>query len=243
MKLLTWNAWYKEEPENILELLQKTEWDVCCLQEITLGFHSGTHKDVSNYLIESLGVSGHFVVAQSWNGGERSQGNLILSRLPVKEKFSYFIQEYNNDPEPSFSDEGRVAVGIELQNSIKIITTHMSYTSEFTETEKKNMESKKLLDYLASITGPFIIAGDLNAVPTSDLVTKLRSTYTNLSPDLSVPTWTTKPFSHEGFEVDTLLYRLDYVFGSKKIGAVSSKIINTEYSDHLPIITEIEVRN
>jgi endonuclease/exonuclease/phosphatase family metal-dependent hydrolase len=119
----------------------------------------------------------------------------------------------------------------------------MSYTPEFTETEKKNIESKKLLDYLASITSPFVIAGDLNAVPTSDLVTKLHSKYINLSPDLSEPTWTTKPFSHEGFEVDTLSYRLDYVFGSKKVEAISSKIINTEYSDHLPIITEVEVRN
>lgn len=242
MKILTWNAWYKEDPKNILELLQNTEWDVCCLQEITLGFHSDANSDVAGYLTESLGIEGHFVVAQSWNDNERSQGNLILSKLPIKNTFSYFIQDYNDDPEPSFSDEGRVVVGIELENSIKILTTHMSYTPEFTETEKKNMESKRLLDYLATITSPFVIAGDLNAVSTSDLVTKLHSKYINLSPDLSEPTWTTKPFSHEGFEVDTLSYRLDYIFGSNMIELINSKIISTKYSDHLPIITEVKVK-
>jgi endonuclease/exonuclease/phosphatase family metal-dependent hydrolase len=241
MKILTWNAWYKEDPKNILELLQNTEWDVCCLQEITLGFHSDTHSDVASYLTESLGIEGHFVVAQSWNENERSQGNLILSKLPVKDTFSYFIQDYNDDPEPSFSDEGRVVVGIELENSIKILTTHMSYTPEFTETEKKNIESKKLLEYLTSISSPFVIAGDLNAVPASDLVTELSGRYRNLSPDLTEPTWTTKPFSHEGFEVDTLSHRLDYVFSSREVNLIDSEIIQTEYSDHLPILCEVEL--
>jgi len=241
MKILTWNAWYKEDPENILELLQNTKWDVCCLQEITLGFHLDTHPNVADYLTESLGVEGHFVVAQSWNGKERSQGNLILSKLPIKDTFSYFIQDYNEDPEPSFSDEGRVIVGIELENSLKILTTHMSYTPEFTETKEKNMESKRLLEYLSDISSPFVIVGDLNAIPTSDLVTELSDRYKNISPDLTEPTWTTKPFSHEGFEVGTLTYRLDYVFGSREVMLLDSKIIKTEYSDHLPILSEIKL--
>ena len=237
MKILTWNVWYKEEPENILELLQSMEWDVCCLQEITQGFQG----DVARYLTESLGVTSHFVVAQSWNGGERSQGNLILSRLPLKDTFSYFIQDFNHDPEPSFSDEGRIVVGVELGNSLKILTTHMSYTPEFSETEQKNKESKKLLEYLATISSPFVFTGDLNAIPTSNLVTELNDKYRNLSPDLTEPTWTTKPFSHEGFVVDTLSYRLDYIFGPKEINLIGSTTINTKYSDHLPILTEILV--
>ena len=84
--------------------------------------------------------------------------------------------------------------------------------------------------------------GDLNAVPSSNLIQELDRNYKHFSPDYSEPTWTTKPFSHEGFEVDSLSYRLDYIFGSDDIELVNSKIISTEYSDHLPIMATVELK-
>ena len=242
MKILTWNVWYKEDPKNVLELLKSTDWDVCCLQEIMRGFHSEV-DDVAEYLKKNLEVEGYFAVAQGRSEKGWSQGNLILSRLPIKNTFSYFIQDQSDDPEPSFSDEGRVLAGIELENSMKILTTHMSYTPKFEETDKKNVESKRLTECLKELGQPFVFCGDLNAVPTSNLIENLSSDYKNLSPDFAEPTWTTKPFSHEGFEVDTLSYRLDYIFSSKDVDLIDSKIIQTEYSDHLPIISEVELRS
>tara|TARA_B100000745_G_scaffold204959_1_gene135405 strand:- start:843 stop:1571 length:729 start_codon:yes stop_codon:yes gene_type:complete len=239
MKVLTWNVWYKEDPKNVLALLKETDWDVCCLQEIMKGFYDDP-VDVAKYLEDSLNVNGHFALAQDRDHGSKSQGNLILSKLPIKNTFSYFIQDPGSEPEPSFSDEGRVIAGIELENSIKILTTHMSYTPRFEETEKKNAESKNLLDYLNQIEDSLLFMGDLNAVPSSNLIQELDKKYQNLSPDYSEPTWTTKPFSHEGFDVDSLSYRLDYIFGSNDIKLINSKIISTEYSDHLPILSEVE---
>ena len=239
MKILTWNIWYKEDPKNVFELLKNTEWDVCCLQEVMKGFHSEV-DDVAEYLKESLSVEGHFATAQRRSETDSSQGNLILSRLPITDTFSYFIQDQSEDPEPSFSDEGRVVTGVEFDNSLKVLTTHMSYTPSFAETDKKNAESERLVEYLNGIEQPFVFCGDLNAVPTSNLIQNLSQSYKNLSPDFTEPTWTTKPFSHEGFEVDTLSYRLDYVFGSKDVELIDSKITQTDYSDHLPILTEIK---
>lgn len=183
------------------------------------------------------------MAAQSWNKNTRSQGNMILSKIPFKSTFSYFIQEFNTNEEPSFSDEGRVVVGVDLQTSskIKILTTHMSYTPEFTETEKKKLESKRLLDYLGKVEGHFILAGDLNATPSSDLVRELDTKYKNLSPNFTNPTWTTKPFRHQGFEVNELSYRLDYIFGSKQLELISNKVIDTKFSDHLSVLCEVKI--
>ena len=122
MKILTWNVWYKEDPKNVLDLLKKTDWDVCCLQEIIKGFHPDP-VDVARYLEGSLNVNAHFALAQSRASSGTSQGNLILNKLPIKNSFSYFIQEPCADPEPSFSDESRVVAGIELENSLKIRTS------------------------------------------------------------------------------------------------------------------------
>jgi len=239
MKILTWNVWYKEDPRNILAFLKSADWDVCCLQEVTQGLHAEPCVDVAEYLMNSLDVVGHFVIAQSFGKGGYCQGNLILSRIPIKNTFSNFIQDFNDDLNPSFSDEGRVVVGVELESSIKILTTHMSYTPRFVETDKKNIESKKLLEYISELSGSFILAGDFNTVSTSGLIKELARKHKNLSPDVTLPTWTTKPFDHEGFQVDSLKYRLDYSFGTNDIRLINTKILDTEYSDHLPIIAEV----
>jgi endonuclease/exonuclease/phosphatase family metal-dependent hydrolase len=34
---------------------------------------------------------------------------------------------------------------------------------------------------------------------------------------------------------------LDYIFASKDIKVASSEIVNTDYSDHLPILVELEI--
>ena len=53
-------------------------------------------------------------------------------------------------------------------------------------------------------------------------------------------TWTTKPFSYNGFEATKLDYKLDYVFTSDDITVKDIRVIKTEYSDHLPILCEID---
>jgi len=106
---------------DILEFLKNTDWDVCCLQEIMKGFHPEPHSDVAEYLIRSLNVEGHFVIAQSQDGGKRAQGNLILSRLPFKDTFSYYIQELNTDPNPRIAqaiqqDLAQIGIKAELHS-------------------------------------------------------------------------------------------------------------------------------
>ena len=63
----------------------------------------------------------------------------------------------------------------------------------------------------------------------------------NLGPDYHEKTWTTKPFSYNGFSENSLNWRLDFVFGTKDIKVISSEIIKTDLSDHLPILIKIEI--
>jgi endonuclease/exonuclease/phosphatase (EEP) superfamily protein YafD len=54
-------------------------------------------------------------------------------------------------------------------------------------------------------------------------------------------TWTTKPFDYGDFSEHGLNWLLDYVFAAADIKIVSSEIISTEYSDHLPILVTFEI--
>ena len=85
------------------------------------------------------------------------------------------------------------------------------------------------------------MSGDFNVTENSNLIKNLAHHLQNAGPDYSHKTWTTKPFSYLGFETDKLNYRLDYVFATPDINIVSAKILNTEYSDHLPILIEFKI--
>ena len=77
----------------------------------------------------------------------------------------------------------------------------------------------------------------MNTIKTSKYIKEIEKYYTNHD---TGNTWTTKPFSYNGFTVDKLDYKLDYVFTSSDISVKNIKVIDTEYSDHLPILCEID---
>jgi endonuclease/exonuclease/phosphatase family metal-dependent hydrolase len=70
---------------------------------------------------------------------------------------------------------------------------------------------------------------------------RLEEMFMHADPNTDRPTWTTKPFSYQGFEADKLDWRLDYIFATEDINVVSNKILETPYSDHLPILSEISI--
>jgi endonuclease/exonuclease/phosphatase family metal-dependent hydrolase len=117
----------------------------------------------------------------------------------------------------------------------------MSYTNAFVSTPRKEQETAKLVDILKTKTENFIITGDFNAAPDSPTLKSISDVLQNVGPELDQNTWTTKPFSYDGFEETELKWRLDYVFATPDVKTVSTKILNTEYSDHLPVLAEIEL--
>lgn len=242
LKILQWNVWYKEDPQKILQLLRETTWDVCCLQEIDVS----NSLDVSKFLKKELGAEGHYVTAQDWDDkprGYAAQGNMILSRVSFTDATHCFVQDYNKEKTTDFTKEGRVAVSITLETPqpLQIVTVHLSYNHKFHETEQKLKEEEQLLSYLKTIKKPFVLTGDFNITPKSHLIEELSKSYQHLGPDYSEPTWTTKPFSYNGFEEDKLNWRLDYAFGSKDINVISAEVVSTDVSDHLPLLVTIEV--
>lgn len=104
------------------------------------------------------------------------------------------------------------------------------------KTELKDKEVNKLIDIIKNKNN-YIFTGDLNAIKNSKYINRISKYYTNHD---TTNTWTTKPFSYNGFEVKELDYKLDYVFTSSGIYIKNIEVIDTKYSDHLPILCEID---
>lgn len=244
--ILQWNSWDEEKPENILDLIREINPDIACLQELTQNYEKQNYLDVPKFLAEKLGWNMHFHMAQYWptENGDQIQGNAIFSRHTLTNTSHQFIQDLKHDNFDDYADEGRVCIGATVDlggESVEVFTTQMSYTHGFTETSQKSKEEENLLKYIRDKRNRCFLTGDFNATEDSKFINHLESIMHNAGPNYSQKTWTTKPFNYEGFTATELNWRLDHVFCSEDIEIVSTKIFQTDFSDHLPILVEFSL--
>ena len=176
-------------------------------------------------------------------GQELSLANGIFTKYPIKSQRRVWINEPKG--EGGYDDEYRAYVEVVLDidgHDLTVGTVHMSYTHCFEVTEPKIAETDKLVTELQKPTTPFIFTGDLNATDGSYTIQAVDKVLIDAGPKHDQNTWTTKPFSYQGFEEDQLNWRLDYAFTNDQIRGLTSRTINTDYSDHLPLLVEFEVK-
>jgi endonuclease/exonuclease/phosphatase family metal-dependent hydrolase len=244
VSVLQWNIWCNEDIRHTAQVLKEQNADIVCLQELTINYKAQTIKDTPAYIAEQLGYNYHYkeLPIMSTDGDALTFTNGIFSRFPIINK--RFV--WTNEPRGSggYDDEYRAYVEITLDvngKKVSVGTTHMSYTDRFEITPNKRYETDRLVEELATHKDRFIFAGDLNATPDSYTVQAVKKHLQDAGPPADEKTWTTKPFSYNGFEEHDLNWRLDYVFTTKDLHVASCQTISTEYSDHLPLKATIEL--
>ena len=220
--------------------LESFDADIVCLQELTTHSAANPRRDIPAE-IAALGYHKYYV--QSLHNAETDMGNGIFSRLPIAGSRSVYVQ--HEDPAvQDYSRENRIYLETVLsmgQARLTIGTVHLSYAQEFHDTAGKERETNRLLEAIKGNRSRFVLTGDLNSPPGSYTVSALDKLLRPAGPRYGEATWTTKPFSYNGFEANTLSWRLDYAFTSPDIKVLDSRIMPTEASDHLPILTTLEI--
>jgi len=241
VKLLQWNVWYHEKYENVVEFLGQAGADVICLQELT----EQNEISLPELIAKELGYNFYFepTVVEGTENTKFVMGNAVLSKFPIVKRRSVLVQK--NDPgSESYETEDRRYVEVVLdigKTKFTVGTVHLSYSHEFSINQRKLAEAHELYKAIKSHKKNFILTGDLNATPESSIIQALSYKLRHAGPGLDKPTWTTKPFSYNGFIAKELNWRLDYVFTSPDVNVRSAKILKTKYSDHLPIMVSILV--
>jgi endonuclease/exonuclease/phosphatase family metal-dependent hydrolase len=242
IKILQWNVWYHEKCENIVKFIKDTEADVVCAQELTVNFADDNPGiNIPEEIAKACSYNYYF--HPQTNYGNTQMGNGVFSKFPIIGKnFKYVLKA---DPSiKAYETEDRTYVEVTLDingQQLKVGTVHLSYSTEFGMSEKRLDEAEKLYEAVQSNHEKFILTGDMNAMPDSPIIKRLEEMFIHADPNTERPTWTTKPFSYQGFEANTRDWRLDYIFTTEDINIIENKIIDTSYSDHLPILTEIQI--
>lgn len=241
LSILQWNIWYLEDIKNVAQFLNKNKADVICLQELTINFDKQHNIHTPNFIAEKLGYHVFFQEI-TFDDKEIKLANAVFSKYPIIDTRTVWINEAQGSG--NYDDENRAYVEATLDidgEELTIGTVHMSYTHKFEPSERKIAETKKLVEAVRSKTDRFILTGDFNAVPESQVISHIEQVLTNCGPEYTENTWTTKPFSYNGFEADTLDWRLDHVFATHDIKVAKAQVLSTKYSDHLPLLVEIEL--
>ena len=145
MKLMTWNVQWcrgvdlKVDPARIVsEAKRIADFDVLCLQEIAdnfpdpdLGGSAGEDQFavLATLLPGFTAVPGVAVDQPAKNGRRRRFGNMIFSRLPVKQVYRHLLP-YPCDPGvPGMPRIAIEAVVMAPAGDVRVITTHLEYYS------------------------------------------------------------------------------------------------------------------
>lgn len=248
VKLLQWNILYKEKIENVVKQIKELSPDIICLQELGISCkYNPTIPNTAGYVKEQLGFNCYFQEAQRWRTEDKKDalaiGNGIFTRFPIIKTASHYVQHQTKEF-TDYSHERRVYIEAELQlnnKNLTVGTTHLSYIHKFEITNEKKKEVDNLLSVIKNKKENYVFTGDLNSTPTSYTIMELSKYFQNCSPPYDQNTWTTKAFDYQGFKEDKVRWRLDYIFATQDVKCISSEIIQTEYSDHLPILAELEV--
>jgi endonuclease/exonuclease/phosphatase family metal-dependent hydrolase len=236
IKLLQWNILYKENIDNIIIELIRINPDIVCVQE--LWFEKGSNAVIEK--LKNLYPYIDYAVAHTIEG-VGSQCNAILSKYPLINSLHKYVQEPSEE-KGNYSKEGRIYVEdrVKINDTyLDVGTVHLSYVHRFENNDAKDKEVNNLLELLKKHSDKYVFTGDLNFNRDSYYVDKIKE---ELKYYETGNTWATKPFSYNGFEETELNWKLDHVFSTNDINVEKIEVINTEYSDHLPILVEINLK-
>lgn len=244
VKLLQWNVLFQEKAENIVSLIEELNPDVLCCQELSesqayspeLNAVKEIAKLFNSYYFEPANISGA--------GTEKLYlGNAIFSKFPLKPRQKVMVWDGTNK-DLNNEHEERIYIEVEVDiNGEKLLvgTTHLSFMPRFEVTKSRRGEADKLLRAVSKHKTMYVLTGDFNSTPDTYTIKKLEKFFKSAGPSHDQATFTTIPFEFMGFKATGLDWRIDYVFVTNDIKVLSSRIINTKYSDHLPIMTELQV--
>lgn len=206
--------------------------DLAALQEVDRGVERTKKIDIIKMLSDQTGMSMAFGKNIDFQGGDYGNGILSKFRIDsVKNSHYRMLQEGEQ--------RGLLKTSISINNeSIVFIATH---------TGDKNSETEKLMnaeEIIAALKGcgdmPVIICGDFNDRPGSKMQEKLKEYFADVWEVLSGDPGYSFPSSKPD-------RRIDYIYiskeGLKRFKPLSITTVQTDASDHLPVIAEFEILN
>lgn len=220
--------------QRISNIIRTTDADIIGLNEVDRYFSERSEfLDQARYLAAELQmeyVYGPAITIET--PGARKQrefGNALLTRFPI-------VHSHNHpfDFLPSLVED-RAMLEVKLNAGHIEVSAFVTHLSLAPFLHKK--QSAFILDVIDKQAGPAFIMGDWNMTPSS-------RTWRNVTKRLT-DVWTENLEDSGGYTFPSKrpFRRLDYIFTTKEIGVIESKVVTLDKlaSDHLPLLATLKI--
>ena len=217
----------------IAEVIRRQNPDFVTLNEVDV-FTNRTGKDVhqARDLAEKLGMEWHFSKAIDRDGGE--YGDAVLSKYPILEKRSYRLPCAAEQPG---EDRSLCVIRVQIDGKdLYVASTHLDHLSGDASRLVQATEIRRIRD--TELEGDLILCGDLNAIPSSNVIATMTSFLTNTGPIDQY----TFPSDDPSRKIDYIMYAPIEHFGVQNCQVVSrgdQQVGGVDASAHRPVIADI----
>ena len=217
----------------LAEVIRRQDPDFVTLNEVDV-FTNRTGKDVhqARDLAEKLGMEWHFSKAIDRDGGE--YGDAVLSKYPILEKRSYRLPCAAEQPG---EDRSLCVIRVQIDGKdLYVASTHLDHLSGDASRLVQATEIRRIRD--TELEGDLILCGDLNAIPSSNVIATMTSFLTNTGPIDQY----TFPSDDPSRKIDYIMYAPIEHFGVQNCQVVSrgdQQVGGVDASDHRPVIADI----
>ena len=217
----------------IAEVIRRQNPDFVTMNEVDV-FTNRTGKDVhqARDLAEKLGMEWHFSKAIDRDGGE--YGDAVLSKYPILEKRSYRLPCAAEQPG---EDRSLCVIRVQIDGKdLYVASTHLDHLSGDASRLVQAAEIRRIRD--TELEGDLILCGDLNAIPSSNVIATMTSFLTNTGPIDQY----TFPSDDPSRKIDYIMYAPIEHFGVQNCQVVSrgdQQVDGVDASDHRPVIADI----
>lgn len=263
LRIMTFNIHYGTTIDNIFDIeaiaqdIKKSNADIVCLQEVAQNWDSSSqYKDLIKIISEITGMEYHYCPIYnktSSRGPEYPRemfGVAILSKYKISEKYNHIISRWSSqkgDPQPGepgfpsqFPGFGQIIIDLGDDRRFQVYNTHLDYRAEIPKglnTTMRAIQVKEMLRIMQLDKYPTVLTGDFNANKEAKDV---------FDPLLNVldDKWDVKS-KGQGYTFDCRnpSNRIDYIFINRgfNIEVKDMMLINTQTSDHLPVVYDLVV--
>ena len=228
LAVVGWNLHYGVSPLGGVDLdvvaatIEAADPDVVLLQEVERGWVFGGGADMATWLGHRLGMTVEFAPA-----ADHQFGNAILARSALTDVAIHPLP-YGAGP------QGRSALSATVTTAagepVRVTSVHLQHRAENTPTRLDQLDALLAAE---PVTGPSVLAGDLNAEPDWPEITLLEDAgWVSAVDAVGDPDALTSP------SVDPE-QRIDWVFGQQVTFTQATVVTGVTASDHLPVVAHL----
>lgn len=266
MRIISLNvALFEENNTKLKQLLEEQKPDIICLQEVTkrvdkTAFAKFVSKDSIDEVTQNLKYSffapcsvmknfeyKNFHTKKEFShdlGGFVEFGNYVKSSFKIIKGQNIFVQNHFSlttdwSKWPEDNSKAAQVIDLKLQNEqkLRVINYHGIWSRYKKDSPLTIKAAKTIKKYAQEVDYPVIICGDFNLFPNTKSMLILKKGLISLVDEFNIKT--TRPSSNELSGLKRNI--VDYIFISKVIKVNKFEVLDSDASDHLPLILDFDI--